>query len=366
MSTKASEEELSSHLDESDIADEFIDDDGDKPGYFPGKTVTLQMLLGANVLQPGKGAMTIEYLGQKFVGDLLADGKIKSQETETIFCSPSAWAIYCKRIINPDKKSGCGWASVKYKGRKLDAYKAAYYRKQQKERDQKDDTIVEDPVEEIEEDKTAMEPPPVRRNIVSHNTISNRNIMHDSNTLIEAVPFTSIGKMQPFLVTVSTSTLLVMDFHCHLTNHEVCGYLGGTWDINAHNLSITHAFPCRNTRHDRDKAALCELQIQKLMIKKNINLVGWYHSHPRFPVQPTLRDCDAQLDYQIRMRGPTEASYIPCIGFICSPYDDQNSALESNVMSFWVMPPPENRPAEYGRPMLMSYTLVQDETLSWA
>uniref|UniRef100_A0A8W7PW37 MPN domain-containing protein n=1 Tax=Anopheles coluzzii TaxID=1518534 RepID=A0A8W7PW37_ANOCL len=206
-----------------------------------------------------------------------------------------------------------------------------------------------DPVEELEEDKTAMEPPPARRNIVSHNTISNRNIMHDSNTLIEAVPFTAIGKMQPFLVTVSTSTLLVMDFHCHLTNYEVCGYLGGTWDINAHNLSITHAFPCRNTRHDRDKAALCELQIQKLMIKKNINLVGWYHSHPRFPVQPTLRDCDAQLDYQIRMR---------------APYDDQNSALESNVMSFWVMPPPENRPAEYGRPMLMSYTLVQDETLS--
>ncbi|XP_052867706.1 MPN domain-containing protein CG4751 [Anopheles cruzii] len=367
MSTKASEEETSSHLDESDIGDEFNDDDVEKLGYFPGKTVTLQMLLGAHVLQPGKGAMTIEYLGQKFVGDLLADGKIKSQETETIFCSPSAWAIYCKRIINPDKKSGCGWASVKYKGRKLDAYKAAYYRKQQKERDQhqKDDLPPgEELAEETEEDKTAMEPPPVRRNIVAHNTISNRNVMHDSNTLIEAVPFTSLGKMQPFLVTVSTSTLLVMDFHCHLTNHEVCGYLGGTWDINAHNLSITHAFPCRNTRHDRDKAALCELQIQKLMIKKNINLVGWYHSHPRFPVQPTLRDCDAQLDYQIRMRGPTEASYIPCIGFICSPYDEQNTALESNVMSFWVTPPPENRPSEYGRPMLMTYTLVQDETLS--
>lgn len=84
MSTKASEEEPQHH-DESDIADEFIDDvcdddggcwdvgladffldfafqDGDKAGYFPGKTITLQMLLGANVLQPGKGAMSIEYL----------------------------------------------------------------------------------------------------------------------------------------------------------------------------------------------------------------------------------------------------------------------------------------------------------------
>lgn len=142
----------------------------------------------------------------------------------------------------------------------------------------------------------------------------------DANTLIESIPFTSIGKMQPFLVSVSSSTILVMDFHCHLTNNEVCGYLGGTWDINAHNLSITHAFPCRNSRFDRDKAAMCELQIQKLMVKKNLNLVGWYHSHPRFPVQPTLRDCDAQLEYQIKMRGPTEASYIPCVGFICCEY----------------------------------------------
>lgn len=87
------------------------------------------MLLAAKMLEPGKSTMTIEYLGQKFVGDLLADGKIKSQETETIFCSPSAWAMHCKRIINPEKKSGCGWASVKYKGKKLDAYKAQWLRR---------------------------------------------------------------------------------------------------------------------------------------------------------------------------------------------------------------------------------------------
>lgn len=87
------------------------------------------MLLAAKMLEPGKSTMTIEYLGQKFIGDLLADGKIKSQETETIFCSPSAWAMHCKRIINPEKKSGCGWASVKYKGKKLDAYKAQWLRK---------------------------------------------------------------------------------------------------------------------------------------------------------------------------------------------------------------------------------------------
>lgn len=49
---------------------------------------------------------------------------------------------------------------------------------------------------------------------------------------------------------------------------------------------------------------------------------------------------------------------------VSAPYNDDNLTLESSVLSFWVLPPPENRPAEYGRPMLMSYTLVQDEVLS--
>lgn len=101
-----------------------------------GKTVTLPMLLKSGILIPGKATMSIEYMGQKFIGDLLEDGKIQSQETETVFCSPSAWAINCKKIINPEKKSGCGWASVKYKGKKLDIYKAMYHKKCQQEKDE--------------------------------------------------------------------------------------------------------------------------------------------------------------------------------------------------------------------------------------
>lgn len=50
------------------------------------------------------------------------------QETGQIFNSPSAWATHCKKLVNPAKKSGCGWASVKYKGQKLDKYKATWLR----------------------------------------------------------------------------------------------------------------------------------------------------------------------------------------------------------------------------------------------
>ncbi|KAL3282834.1 hypothetical protein HHI36_005996 [Cryptolaemus montrouzieri] len=308
------------------------------------------MLLDANILKAGRGTMTIEYLGQKFVGDLLQDGKIQSQETDIIFASPSAWAIACKRFINPDKKSGCGWASVKYRGKKLDAYKNIWYRKKKEEQDQ--------------ELKNMANSVSYTRIVVKHNTVANRTLTHDANTLIECVPFSNLGKIQPFLVTLSTNAALIMDFHSHLTRTEVSGYLAGHWDVNNHNLQVTHAFPCRNTKADRENAPQVELEISKAIEKEKLLLVGWYHSHPFIAAAPTLRDVDAQLDHQIRMKGQSDNSYTPCIGIIISPYNYENTSLESSIIAYWVIPPPEAKPNEYGRPMLMSYSVSQDAQMS--
>lgn len=86
----------------------------------------------------GFGHTTCEYLhafssaqGKNFVGDLLTDGKIRWVETGQIFNSPSAWATHCKRLVNPAKKSGCGWASVRYRGQKLAQYKTSWLHKYQ-------------------------------------------------------------------------------------------------------------------------------------------------------------------------------------------------------------------------------------------
>lgn len=80
----------------------------------------------------GLGAARLLLLqGKKFMGDLQPDGRIVWQETGQVFNSPSAWATHCKKLVNPAKKSGCGWASVKYKGQKLDKYKAAWLRRHQ-------------------------------------------------------------------------------------------------------------------------------------------------------------------------------------------------------------------------------------------
>lgn len=38
--------------------------------------------------------------------------------------------------------------------------------------------------------------------------------------------------------------------------------------------------------------------------------------------------------------------------------------MESNIIAYWVIPPPDAKPNEYGRPMLMSYSVIQDTVLT--
>lgn len=47
-----------------------------------------------------------------------------------------------------------------------------------------------------------------------------------------------------------------------------------------------------------------------------------------------------------------------------APYNSENSTFESNIVSYWVVPPPENRIHEYGKPMMMSYSVLQDQSIS--
>lgn len=73
-------------------------------------------------------------------------------------------------------------------------------------------------------------------------------VCSDTNTLVETVSFAALSKIQPFLVSITTSSVLLMDFHCHLTKTEVCGYLGGSWDLNSHSEFVGGAVGCRLNR----------------------------------------------------------------------------------------------------------------------
>lgn len=148
------------------------------------------------------------------------------------------------------------------------------------------------------------------------------------------------------------------------TSHlgEVVGYLGGSWDLGSHNLSILQAFPCRVRLGN--KGTQVEEEIRQQLEQRHLSLVGWYHSHPRSAAQPSVKDLESQMEYQIAMKGDSDSSYTPCVGLICSPYDAFNSGLQSVLNAFWVMPPPEYRPYEYGKPMQMIYSVTRDSFLT--
>ncbi|GFQ82305.1 MPN domain-containing protein [Trichonephila clavata] len=332
----------------------------------------------------------ISLSGAKFVGDLLPGGKIRAQETQKIFSSPSSWAIHCKKLLNPDKKSGCGWSSMRYKGKKLDTYKNLWFRKHKQEQE---NSQLSSPstsnannksgmhVDHPEEDKKSTtpkkweidklqniiprpRPSPQKRIIVPHTVLGNRSFAHDLNTLVKCTPFSGLDRIQPFTVTIATNCLLLVDFHCHIIKNEVVGYLGGNWDIASHNLAVLQAFPCRSGLGDKDSAARVEDEIRRSLERRHLSVVGWYHSHPTFPAQPTIKDVDSQMEYQITMKGDSDSSYTPCLGLICSPYDNQRPATEADYLAYWVMPPPEHRPHEYGRPMQMIYSIAHDSFLT--
>lgn len=74
----------------------------------------LPILLG-DVLNLFVNKIFVLFQGKKFYGDLLPNGRIKMAEAKESFSSPTAWALYCKKIVNPEKRSRCGWGMVSIK-----------------------------------------------------------------------------------------------------------------------------------------------------------------------------------------------------------------------------------------------------------
>ncbi|XP_071655641.1 MPN domain-containing protein isoform X3 [Patagioenas fasciata] len=404
---------------------------GTRGAVLTRRGITLRVLLRDGLLEPARGVLSIYYLGKKFVGDLGADGTITWQETGQVFNSPSAWATHCKRLVNPAKKSGCGWASVRYKGQKLDQYKAAWLRKHQPNAPPAEESLAsegeeEEMPEEEEEEATregrvpAPEPAAAKRTEekgkkqqckslaelagtgkvtrgvlgdcgqpgsgdgtlrfadhgppgksleskprvpVRYCTLGTRDSARSPQTLVEVTSFAAINKFQPFNVAISSNVLLLLDFHSHLTRSEVVGYLGGRWDTSTQLLTVLRAFPCRTRLGDAEAAGAVEEEICQSLFLRGLSLVGWYHSHPFGPALPSLHDIDAQMDYQLKLQGSGNG-FQPCLALICGPYYHGNPGVESKITPFWVMPPPEQRPNDYGIPMEVEVTYIQDGFLT--
>ncbi|KAG2461504.1 MYSM1 deubiquitinase, partial [Polypterus senegalus] len=113
-----------------------------------------------------------------------------------------------------------------------------------------------------------------------------------------------LQSMEPFQVLVAPEALVVMDM------------------INA-------AEPC----HSLSTGLQCEMdpvsqtQASEALERRGYSVVGWYHSHPAFDPNPSLRDIDTQAKFQTYFtRGGAQF-----IGMIISPYNPTNVSPHSQV-----------------------------------
>ena len=387
--------EEGSQEDEDSVDDDEIIGGSSQVGRksMTGQTCSLKTLIDDQVLVPGERILHMEYMGQKFTGDLLPNGHIRWSETKQVFSTPSSWVNHSKKLVNPDNsgKAGSAWSTIRYKGKRLDSYKLRWYRRQKKIvttanfMDGKEGnsvvsqtnstsstpcptaTAVASNLFSSQGNRLSTEDPDQlrRMNVVDHSSLLPRNSgCQDSSVLVKTTAFASMERIQPFTMSISTNALLLIDFHCHLTSGEVTGYLAGTWDFASHVLAIVQAFPCRSRLGDKERSLVIEEEIKQNLEQRSLSVVGWYHSHPVTPPHPSVKDIENQLDYQIALKGESEATYLPCIALICSPYDSSNESPESSYQCFWVMPPPEYRPQEYGRPMQMMFSVTRDSFLT--
>uniref|UniRef100_A0A8C2EIG8 Myb-like, SWIRM and MPN domain-containing protein 1 n=1 Tax=Cyprinus carpio TaxID=7962 RepID=A0A8C2EIG8_CYPCA len=140
----------------------------------------------------------------------------------------------------------------------------------------------------------------------------------------QLIPCKAFGEEteEPFRVIVCAEALIVMDIHAHVSMGEVIGLLGGTYEEEEKVLKICAAEPCNSlsTGLQCEMDPVSQTQASELLGAKGHSVVGWYHSHPAFDPNPSLRDIDTQAKYQSYFsRGGA-----PFIGMIVSPYNSNN------------------------------------------
>ncbi|XP_012691590.1 histone H2A deubiquitinase MYSM1 [Clupea harengus] len=150
----------------------------------------------------------------------------------------------------------------------------------------------------------------------------------DPFQLIPCKPFGE-DKQEPFQVIVSAEALVVMDMHAHVSMAEVIGLLGGAYLEEEKVLKISAAEPCNSlsTGMQCEMDPVSQTQASERLAAKGLSVVGWYHSHPAFDPNPSVRDIDTQAKYQSYFsRGGA-----PFIGMIVSPYNPSNPSPVSQT-----------------------------------
>ncbi|EGG17309.1 myb domain-containing protein [Cavenderia fasciculata] len=156
----------------------------------------------------------------------------------------------------------------------------------------------------------------------------------DPFTLIECSKYNDQSNKAPFTLDASTNSLVTMDIHSHMASTEVIGMLCGKYDDTIKHISISLAIPCNSISSDiqcdMDPASL--IAARDLATSMDLEIVGWYHSHPNFAPIPSIRDIETQSSYQKLYK--KEDNIEPFIGIIASPFSKSVVSLETLQSEF--------------------------------
>jgi proteasome lid subunit RPN8/RPN11 len=146
-------------------------------------------------------------------------------------------------------------------------------------------------------------------------------------------------QMQPFKVIVHPQVQLLCDLHSHLCDAEIIGFLAGKYDHHTKTLFIQACFPCNSLERTEDDGStdvemdpIAELSVREVISKYNLDVVGWYHSHPLFRPDPSTTDILNQFQYQQLFDSE------PFVGLIVSTCDPELPSFESRHQWFHSVP----------------------------
>ncbi|XP_064604847.1 histone H2A deubiquitinase MYSM1-like [Liolophura sinensis] len=139
-------------------------------------------------------------------------------------------------------------------------------------------------------------------------------------------------KEPPFAVEMHSTALAIVDIHAHVSKTEVIGLLGGQYQEGR--LEIVTAVPCVSV----STGMQCEMDPVSQTVagekigSQGLNIVGWYHSHPTFAPNPSVRDLETQLKFQDWFaKGGSNF-----VGMIVNPYKRCGSAIQSEFRCLMV------------------------------
>ncbi|XP_055886147.1 histone H2A deubiquitinase MYSM1-like [Biomphalaria glabrata] len=136
-------------------------------------------------------------------------------------------------------------------------------------------------------------------------------------------------KPAPCTIEMFNTALAIMDIHAHISKTEVIGMLGGSFCSKTGLLTISMAIPCKSM----STGMQCEMDpvSQTLASDKiedmGMSVVGWYHSHPTFSPDPSVRDIETQQKFQYWFsKGGNHF-----VGVIISPYNSTSVSVCSDI-----------------------------------